>query len=126
MWVELGYHMTDSMAFGEWLQRELDNRGWDQAELSRRSGISSAQVSRIVTGGRQPGKDSINGIARALRLPPEEVLRQAGVLPPKNANLTPGDRRALVETMDKIAALSHDSQRLVFDLVDRIWRSEER
>lgn len=117
--------MTDVIAFGDWLQRELDNRGWDQAELSRRSGISSAQVSRIVTGGRRPGRDSIDGIARALRLPPEDVLRQAGILPPKNVNLSPGDRRALVETMDKLAALSPDSQRFIFELIDKVWRHEQ-
>lgn len=116
--------MTDSIAFGDWLQRELSNRGWDQAELSRRSGISSAQISRIVTGGRRPGKDSIDGIARALRLPPEDVMRQAGILPPKNANLSPGDRRFLVETMDKFAALSRDNQKFVAEMVDKLLRSE--
>lgn len=118
--------MTNSLAFGDWLQGELNNRGWDQAELARRSGISTAQISRIVTGGRQPGRSSIDGIARALRLPPEDVLRQAGILPPKNANLTAGDRRFLVETMDKIATLSPDAQRLIADLVDKVWRSEQR
>lgn len=118
--------MADTMSFGEWIQAELNSRGWDQAELARRSKISDAHISRLVTGGRKPGQEATKAIARALRLPPEEVMRQAGILPPKNANLTPGDRRALVETMDKIAALSHDSQRLVFALVDRIWRSEER
>ena len=118
--------MATSITFGDWLQSELNNRGWDQAELVRRSGISSAQISRLVTGGRDPGKDAIAGIARALRLPPEDVLRHAGILPPKNVNLTPGDRRALVELMDKISALSPENQRLVFDLVERIKRSEER
>jgi hypothetical protein len=53
-------------------------------------------------------------------------MRQAGLLPPKNANLSPGDRRALVETMDKIAMLSPDAQRLIADLVDKVWRSEQR
>lgn len=117
--------MENSITFGDWLQGELSNRGWDQAELVRRSGISSAQISRLVTGGREPGKDAIAGIARAFRLPPEDVLRHAGILPPKNANLTPGDRRALIELLDTISGLSLSNQRLVFELVERIKRSED-
>lgn len=114
------------MSFGEWVQAELNSRGWDQAELARRSRISDAHISRLVTGGRTPGQEAAKAIARAFRLPPEDVLRHAGILPPKNVNLTPGDKRALVELMDKISVLSPENQRLVFDLVERIRRSEER
>jgi transcriptional regulator with XRE-family HTH domain len=94
--------------------------------LARRSQISDSHISRLVAGGRKPGNEAAKAIARAFRLPPEEVMRQAGLLPPKNANLSPGDRRALVETMDKIAMLSPDAQRLIADLVDKVWRSEQR
>lgn len=51
-------------------------------------------------------------------------MRQAGLLPPKNANLTPGDRRFLVETMDKLAMLSRDNQKFVAEMVDKLLRSE--
>lgn len=108
------------------MQSELASRGWDQAELARRSHISDAHISRLVAGGRKPGNESAKAIARAFRLPPEEVMRHAGILPPKNVNLTVGDRRNLVETMDKIAALSPDAQRLIADLVDKVWRGEQR
>lgn len=114
------------MSFSEWVQAELNSRGWDQAELARRSKISDAHISRIVSGGRKPGPDSLNAIARAFRLPPDEVYRHAGLLPPKDANLTPGDKRALIELMDKIATLSPDNQRFVSELVDKVKRSEER
>lgn len=117
--------MTE-MSFGEWVQAELNSRGWDQAELARRSHISDAHISRLVSGGRRPGQESAKAIARALRLPPEDVMRQAGILPPKNANLTPGDRRFLVETMDKFAALTPEGQRLVAEVLDKVWRSEQR
>lgn len=118
-------HMQ-SVEFSTWLQEQLNERGWDQADLVRRSGVSQSQVSRIMTGTRNPGPETSKAIARALRLPPEDVLRQAGILPPKNASLSAGDRRFLVETMDKIATLSPDAQRLIADLVDKVWRGEQR
>lgn len=114
------------MSFSDWIQAELDSRGWDQAELARRSQISDSHISRLVSGGRKPGQDSVKAIARAFRLPAEDVMRQAGILPPKNVVLGSGDRRALVETMDKLASLSQESQRLIADLVDKVWRGEQR
>lgn len=118
--------MTDTLSFSDWIQAELDIRGWDQAELARRSQISDSHISRLVSGGRKPGQESVKAIARALRLPPEDVMRQAGLLPPRNVNLGASDRRVLIETMDKIAALSPDGQRLVSEIVDKVWRSEQR
>lgn len=69
--------------FSTWLQNELDTRGWTKAELSRRSGISASQVTRIMNREQNPGQESLESIARALRLPPETVLRAAGLLPQK-------------------------------------------
>ncbi|HEX2951375.1 MAG TPA: helix-turn-helix transcriptional regulator [Armatimonadota bacterium] len=67
--------------FANWLQDQLTQRGWDQAELARRGNISPAQVTRIMSGERRAGPDACRAIARALQLPPEEVFRQAGLLP---------------------------------------------
>jgi len=53
-------------------------------------------------------------------------MRQAGILPPKNASLTSDDKRVLVETMDKFAALSQEKRRLIAELVDTVWRGEQR
>jgi len=36
----------------------------------------------VMTGQRQPGPDFCNGVARALRIPPERIFRLAGLLPP--------------------------------------------
>ena len=66
----------------EWLSRELDRRGLSQADLVRLSGVTSAQVSRIISGSRGPGEGALRAIADALRLPAEQVFRAAGMLPP--------------------------------------------
>lgn len=67
--------------FLSWLQAQLAERNWTQAELARRSGISTASISRIFSGARNTGTDVCQAIALALRLPPDELYRRAGLLP---------------------------------------------
>lgn len=67
--------------FANWLRGELEKRQWDQAELVRRSRLDSSQVSRFLSGERKAGAAASMKLARALHLPPEEVFRQAGLLP---------------------------------------------
>lgn len=119
------WHMQEA-DFSTWLQDQLNERGWDQADLVRRSGVSQSQVSRIMTGMRKPGPEVSRAIARALHITSDEVFRVAGILPPKNVNLTTDDQRALDELIDKIIMLSPENQRLVIQLVEKIRRSEEQ
>lgn len=67
-----------------WLRRELEKRGWRQADLARASGLDTAMVSNLLNGNRKPGEVSCKAIARGLGLPPETVFRAAGILPPIN------------------------------------------
>ena len=64
-----------------WLQQELKTRGWDMAELARRGGITRSQISKLMSGERNPGPNTCSAIARAFHIPAEEVFRRAGVLP---------------------------------------------
>ena len=52
--------------FGEWLNEELQQRKWIQADLARETGLPDATISRILSGERGVGKKSIACIARAL------------------------------------------------------------
>lgn len=115
----------ENLEFTDWLHNELRRRGWEQADLVRRSGMSQSQISRIMNGMRRPGPEAMTNIARALHVPADEAFRRAGLLPPENANLTLGDQRSFAEMVEMIAALTPENQRLVFDLVERIKRSEE-
>lgn len=74
--------MMQQETFGDWLQNELQLRGWNQAELARRSRITTAQISRIMTGEQNPGPTVCQKLARALHIPAEDVFRRAGLLPP--------------------------------------------
>ena len=68
--------------FPEWLQGELDKRGWRQIDLARRSGIYPTYITFIIQGNRRPGPKFCKPIADALDLPQEIVFRQAGLLSP--------------------------------------------
>ena len=71
-----------SMDFSMWLAQEAEKRGWSFSELARRSGISSAMISLVMSGQRNPGVDFCNGIARAFGVSPVTVLARAGIIPP--------------------------------------------
>lgn len=69
--------------FSDWLNEELNKRGWIQADLYRRSGLSRTSISDVIAGNLAPGYKFCAAIARALDLPPEFVMRKAGLLPPE-------------------------------------------
>ncbi|MBI9042889.1 MAG: helix-turn-helix transcriptional regulator [Anaerolineaceae bacterium] len=67
--------------FVEWIRKEIEIRGWTQAELARRSGLSSGSLNNIISGSRNPGIESCTAIAKAMRVKPDFVLKMAGLLP---------------------------------------------
>lgn len=66
--------------FTDWLLKQLRKENWSQADLARASGLTTAAISKYVSG-RIPDKDALREIARAFKLPPETVFRAAGILP---------------------------------------------
>jgi transcriptional regulator with XRE-family HTH domain len=71
--------------FAEWLKDQLKVMDISQAELSRRSGLSVAQISRIVNKISPPGDKAIQLMADALGLPRDLLYRKSGKLPPEPA-----------------------------------------
>lgn len=67
--------------FSEWLLHELEDRGWSIREVARRAELSHATINGILSEKANPGLDFCLGIARAFRMPPEIILRKAGLLP---------------------------------------------
>lgn len=66
--------------FAIWLDDQLTERKWNQAELARRSGLTPAAISRMINGRRGPGLDACQKIADALGLPVTNVLHIAGLI----------------------------------------------
>jgi transcriptional regulator with XRE-family HTH domain len=69
--------------FGTWLAEQLQKRDWSMSELARRCGVSHATISRLISGNQNPSPELCREIARALVVPPENVFRKAGLLPPE-------------------------------------------
>jgi transcriptional regulator with XRE-family HTH domain len=65
-----------------WLINALETSGWSQRELARRSGTSHSTISDVIAEKRQPTWDFCAAIARAMRVPEDEVFRLAGLKPP--------------------------------------------
>jgi len=69
------------MKFNDWILNQLNQKDWSQADLARASGLTRGAVSKYLTD-RIPDEDALRKIAKAFKLPPEDVFRAAGVLPP--------------------------------------------
>jgi transcriptional regulator with XRE-family HTH domain len=94
-------------ALAAWMRAEMEQRGWDAADLVRHSGsrLSKPQVSRVLSGKKGVGLDFLDGLAYAVNVPVEEVLRVVGVLPA----LSPGDDvTPLMERLGRLPARWRD------------------
>ena len=82
--------------FSVWVLAEIDKQGWKASDLARAANVSKGTISDILNERRRPGLDVCVAIARALKYPPEDVLRIAGLLPP-DRDLSDLSIRQLVE-----------------------------
>jgi transcriptional regulator with XRE-family HTH domain len=93
--------MAGTVDFSQWLQREIEQRGWRQSDLARHSGIDSGLISRILNGERKPGIETCRAIARAFGLADIQVLDIAGLA-------TNQDRAKFSPTIEAIAMMLND------------------
>jgi transcriptional regulator with XRE-family HTH domain len=111
--------MSEKELFIKWLLKVMETQGWSQAEFARRIKISPATVSRVLSGENNPGLDFLQGVALALRMPLDAVMRRAGVLPdhgevlPEARDwsarlmlLSPERREAVVQAMDNVLQIA--------------------
>ena len=66
-------HLT-KQEFGRRIHRLLLERGWRQAELSRRSGVAKDAISTYINGKVYPSSLNVKKIADAFGVKPEELL----------------------------------------------------
>jgi transcriptional regulator with XRE-family HTH domain len=65
-----------------WLTKSIEDKGWSLRELARRSGVSHTTISLVLTQQRLPTWDFCAQVAQVFDMPPEQVFRMAGLLPP--------------------------------------------
>ena len=94
-----------TIELADYLQRELDQRGWSQAELADKAKLDPGIISRALNRGRMPSVESLVAIANALGVRPERVMIGAGIFPPDpthNPDLLTEKIVHLVSQMDEI------------------------
>ncbi len=99
----------------DWLEGQLADRGIYPTELARMAGIDQGIISRVLNRERKPSAETLIAIARALRVPHDEVLRIAGVLPPE-----PGTDSIVEEGRELLKQMNEDTKRRAL----RLLRSE--
>jgi len=100
--------------FAEWLNEELQRRGWRQADLVRATGISRSGISLLISGQIRPAPQTVMQLSRVFKVPPDYIMRKVGYLPPKDEGGDP----TLEEVNFKYAMLTDDKKQLVLDYLD--------
>lgn len=94
-----------------WLNTEIGNRGWSNNELARRAGMSSAGLSKVMTGRNAITWDFCYLVAQALKEPPEKLFRLAGLLPPTS----PERDQMIQEIVEILKQLSSEERQHILD-----------
>jgi transcriptional regulator with XRE-family HTH domain len=66
---------TPGQLFGENLRRAREGRGWSQAGLADRAGLSSSEVYRLEKARRDPRLSTVFLLAEALEMKPSTLIR---------------------------------------------------
>lgn len=115
--------VMDNLDFSDWLQKEIDERGWTQADLARAARVNRQVINTYINRQRmKPDEDILQSIARAFGYPDEFVFRAAGLLPQ-----LPDRRTAAQEILGhKAAELSETQLDELIAYIDFIQSRDER
>lgn len=110
----------NAIEFPEWLQQQMDERGWDQATLSARSRLTNGAISHVLTGSRKAGVDFCIAVARAMGIPREDVFKARGWLSEKPRPVVAADADPrLIEMAEAVRSLPIEQRELILD----VWES---
>lgn len=114
------YLVSDRQVFSNWLQTQLTKRDWSQADLSKRSGLHRAIISKVLLGSSTPTPETLESIARGLDVPIEQVFRAAGILPPAP------ETDEMIESLNhKINALTPGARAIAERLLDALLEEDK-
>ena len=70
-----------NLRFADWLQTEMDKRGWSQSDCARAADLNRAVINKLLNRKSRPQPFTLEAIARAFKIPIEAAYRAAGLLP---------------------------------------------
>lgn len=89
--------------------------GWSQSELARRAGVTSAAISMIEKGDRNPTLEMVIKLCKALKISISELL---GEKPP----VIYRDALRFYREFSYIEKLQEDDKQLIKEIADRLFR----
>lgn len=107
--------------FAEWINEEMEKRGWTNSELARRAKISHASISQVI-GGRKAGVAFCKGLARAFDIPAETIYRMAGILP----TIESLDQKGIGELAEIFKHLDPDQREMVIEMARKFYAQRRR
>jgi transcriptional regulator with XRE-family HTH domain len=75
------FSVSQNAFFRQWLQSEIDKRGWSQSDCARAADLNRAVINKLLNGRCRPQPATLMAIARAFKIPVEIAYRAAGLLP---------------------------------------------
>lgn len=105
----------DVGAFADWLQEELDRRDMTQGQLARAADLTPAFISLLVNMKREPSKDTLASIARALGFRPEFLFYKVGLIQ-SDIDSVKNDTLAM-QIATAMAKLSERDRQMIANLV---------
>ena len=78
------FAVGQNLRFAEWLQSEIDKRGWSQSDCARACELNRAVINKLLNGKSRPQPATLMSIARGFKIPVETAYRAAGLLPPSS------------------------------------------
>lgn len=106
--------------FAKWLEDQLVASKINQADLAAATHSTPATISRLLGGSRNPSPSMCMAIAQAFKLPPEQVLSAAGIIPKGNSP-TP-----ILDIINhRISLIDRADQQLVIDFIDMLIKRNE-
>lgn len=107
--------------FPRWLTAQREAKGWSQSEFARAANVSRQVISDYEGYKRKYFDETIlRKIAHALKKPPEEVFREAGLLPP-----APNEDPWIKEQEYKLRMISPKNRGIAGKLIDTLVQGEE-
>jgi transcriptional regulator with XRE-family HTH domain len=106
--------------FNDWLIKEMNKRGWSQSDLARSSDLNRAVINKLLNGQTLPRPTTLEAIARAFKVPVEQVFRMAGILPE-----IPENESYLEEAIHHIRQIQDPQRKATLLLLIKALFSEE-
>lgn len=105
--------------FGQYLKELREKRGLGVNQLGAFSGVSPSLISKIENGGRgKPKPKTIEKLSSALKVPYEELMKNAGYLP-EEYKITKEQATSAVNN-PKYARLPQEKKKIVDDMIDAL------